>query len=228
MRAGWLLCALLGLPATQAVAHPHVIADYSVVPLRDGAGRVSGLVMRWQLDATTSALVRQANAAHGDGRLTPEALAAFARTNQSLLAPQRYLLHIDRAGDAGEPLAWELAGPVTATEEVAEGPDTAARIAMRFEVHFQPASLSASASATSAASETAFTVSAFDPTWYIALRAAPLSAARADDGCTVTTQRRTRLTFALGPREVEQLLFRCAPAEPARLRAHAQPSTGLP
>ena len=225
MKAGWLLCGLLGLPAAQAVAHPHVIAEYSAVPLHDGAGRISGLVLRWQLDAATSAQVRQANAAHRDGRLTPEELAAFARTNQTLLAPQRYLLQIDQA-DAGEPLAWELAGPVTAIEEEAEGPGTAPRIAMRFEVQFEPDSLSAAAAGS--AGETAFTVSVFDPTWYIALRAAPLSAARADDGCTITTQRRTRLTFALGPREVEQLLFRCAPAEPARLRAHAPPRTGLP
>ena len=226
--AAALALGALALQSAPLRAHPHFQFTYQLEPVI-GSDGVSGLRVRWQVDAVASAQIRGAADLNRDGRLDADELAAFALGNDRLLRLQRYFLRVDtlpadaaqgdrlKVADAEppEPLELEVVQPLAAADRGEEG------IELSFEMRFA-AVLPAGA----------FSVRLFDPTWNVALvPGAPVmtlpavtlpastTPASHQAGCHAETRTQTLLTVGWGEQQAPTVLVRCAPADPVRPQA---------
>ncbi len=205
----------LALHSAPALAHPHFHFTYQLEPVV-GSDGVSGLRVRFRVDAVASAQIRGAADLNRDGRLDADELAAFARGNDRLLRLQRYFLRVDALpadtlrsealtatdADPPEPLGLQVEQPLAAVDRGDEG------IELNFGMRFATA-LSAGA----------FSVRFFDPTWNVALvPGVPVMAAR-HPACRAETRAQTLRTVGWGEQQVQSIQFRCAPADTVRPQA---------
>lgn len=189
------------MPAAQA--HPHFRFTYQVEPIVESAA-VAGLRVTWWVDADASAQIRQSADLDRNGRLDADELAAFARGNEGLLRPQGFFLRADAEPAIGQPqvLGLQFSGPLAADDDGATG--IRLRFSMRF---FEPP-------------PAVFSVRFFDPTWNVLLtpHAAPMPVA-AGAACRAEATQQTLSTLGWGDQAVTRVVFRCEPAQPARLQA---------
>lgn len=139
-----LLLSLL-LPAS-ASAHPHARFTYQLEPVV-AADAITGLRVRWQLDAISSLMVLRGIDFNRNGVPDPDELAAFARQNDALVAAVGYFLSL---GDTEQALTFSVTQGLRALVQDQ-------RVHLEFEV------------ALPAPRQGPLAVRLFDPTWYVAL-----------------------------------------------------------
>ena len=196
--------ALAGAVCASGVqAHPHFRFSYQVEPIVESA-TVTGLRVTWWVDADASAQIRQSADLDRNGRLDADELAAFARGNEGLLRPQGFFLRADTEPAAGQPqaLGLQISGALAADDDGAAG--IRLRFSMRF---FEPP-------------PAAFSVRFFDPTWNVVLTPHTASTPVASGAaCRADAAQQTLSTLGWGDQAVTRVVFRCEPAQPARLQA---------
>jgi len=187
-----LAAFLLALPAA-ASAHPHIWIE-ATVQVAFQAGAPATLRQTWAFDAFYSAFTVQQFDADRNGRLDEAELRQLAAESGESLKSFGFFTHLNVNGAA-------VAVPAVA-DMMGEMKDD--RLHLSFTVDLPP----------SAGSPPEFTLSLFDPTYYVALGLsadAPVAIEGAPAGCRAQVVRDAALVRAFAPQAMELVRVACAP-----------------
>jgi ABC-type uncharacterized transport system substrate-binding protein len=202
----WVL-ALTCLSAPAAHAHPHLRLAYQLLPVFT-QDQLSAVRVSWQMDPMNSSLVRDNIDLNQNGQLDPDELAAFAQTNQDLMAGFQYFLTIEGDGPEPAPLAFDVQG-------------FSARDAGR---GFQGGIyLEFTAVLKHTAPLRSLHLQMQDPTWFIGFepRLGQVLASASD--CDASFTREKRLTPTQGVQEVQRIHVQCASGSAAQPNTQVSP-----
>lgn len=194
--------------ASNALAHPHVRVAYQVEPLVQSNG-IRALQVNWQLDAMTSAQIRDNIDLNKNGVLDPEELQAFAEGNFELMKPHQFFLTVEQ-GHLAQPIPFE----VHSYRAVDAGHGFQGGVHISF-VADLPAS----------SNHTNIKVRFFDPTWYMAIQPRPGFGLAAHHDCSTELLSETRDTSMQGQQVVQFLFVQCAKGAEVQPTAQFFPAT---
>ena len=203
--------ALSYLCASTVMAHPHVRVAYQVDPVLDASG-IRSLQVNWQLDAMTSAQIRENVDLNKNGVLDPDELQAFADGNHDLMKPSQFYLSLEQVDN-----------PTPVPFEVTNYRATDAGFGFQGGVHI---SFTVNLPASSPYSD--LKVRFFDPTWYMAMQPRPGSGvATSNTACHSELLSETRDTTLQGQQVLQFLFVQCAKGIEVRPTAQIFPATEL-
>ena len=200
--------ALSYLCASTVMAHPHVRVAYQVDPVLDASG-IRSLQVNWQLDAMTSAQIRENVDLNKNGVLDPDELQAFAQTNQSLMQHYQYFLTIEEA-QSGKPLNFQVKDFVARDG----GRGFQGGVFLEFTVQL-----------TADKPLDQVKLQMQDPTWYIGFQPR-LGQVLSSEACASDFTREKRLTVSQGEQEFQRIHVQCALGSAARPEAQVSPTIG--
>ncbi len=205
----WVL-ALTCLSAVAANAHPHLRLAYQLLPVFT-QDQLSAVRVSWQMDPMNSSLVRDNIDLNQNGQLDPDELAAFAQTNQDLMAGFQYFLTIEGDGPDPAPLAFDVKG-------------FSARDAGR---GFQGGIyLEFTAVLKTTAPLRSVHLQMQDPTWFIGFepRLGQVLASTSASNCDSSFTREKRNTPTQGVQEVQRIHVQCASGSVAQPNTQVSPT----
>jgi ABC-type uncharacterized transport system substrate-binding protein len=195
--------ALSYLYAFSALAHPHVRASYQIEPFFD-QGSIQSLTVNWQLDAMTSAQIRENIDLNQNGVLEDPELQAFADGNFELMKPNQFFLTLE-ATQQTTPVEFEVAN----YRAIDAGHGFQGGIHIVFTVKIKNAS-----------PHSDLKVRFFDPTWYMALQPRLMAVATAQQpSCDMELLNETRNSTLLGQQVVQLMFIQCAKGNEVRPNA---------
>ena len=175
-------------------AHPHVRVVYQVDPVFE-QGSIRAMHINWQLDAMTSAQIRENIDLNKNGVLDESELQAFADSNFELMKPNEFFLTLQRAQDA-TPVAFEVVN-YNANDA---GHGFQGGIHMTFTVQIKDES-----------AHSGLKVKFFDPTWYMALLPqAGFGSTSLKNACHAEILNATSNTALQGQQVVPLMWIQCA------------------
>lgn len=198
----WIL-ALTCLSAVAAHAHPHLRLAYQLLPVFT-QDQLSAVRVSWQMDPMNSNLVRDNIDLNQNGQLDPDELAAFAQTNQDLMAGFQYFLTIEGDGPDPAPLAFDVQG-FSARDG---GRGFQGGIYLEFTAVLK-----------TTATLRSLNLQMQDPTWFIGFEPRLGQVLASSSDCDSSFTREKRQTLTQGVQEVQRIHVQCA------LGSSAQPNT---
>lgn len=205
----WWVLALTCWGCAAAQAHPHLRLAYQLLPLFS-QDKLSAVRVSWQMDPMNSSLVRDNIDLNQNGQLDPDELAAFAQTNQDLMAGFQYFLSIE--GDAPDkaPLSFDVQG-------------FSARDAGR---GFQGGIyLEFTAVLKTMAPLRSLHLQMQDPTWFIGFEPRMGQVLASASDCESSFTREKRQTPTQGVQEVQRIFVQCASGSAAQPNTQTSTTT---
>lgn len=204
----WWVLALTCWSAAAANAHPHLRLAYQLLPVIT-QGKLSAVHVSWQMDPMNSSLVRDNIDLNQNGQLDPDELAAFALTNQAVMAGFQYFLTIEGDGPDKAPLAFDVQG--FSARDAGRG--FQGGIYLEFTAVLKTDTPSSS-----------LHLQLQDPTWFISFEPRMGQVLASASDCVSSFMRKKRQTPTQGVQEVQRIHVQCASGSVAQPNAQASPT----